>query len=74
MQYLAVFVAIFAATAQAKALGSDGDMFKMSFTSIKDEAEKFSQHCRDALNGEGPTFTIDVSDHTLSKGVGEGRR
>lgn len=71
MKSFAFFVALFAAGASAKSVASDGDAFKLSFSSIKDEADKFSARCRDALNGEGPTFTIDVSDHSLSDGVGE---
>lgn len=71
MKTVAFFVALFAASASAKSAASDSDAFKLSFSSIKDEADKFSARCRDALNGEGPTFTIDVSDHSLSDGVGE---
>lgn len=68
MQSFAFFIALLA-TANAKLLG-DG-AFKMKFSSVKEEAEKFSHKCREELNEEGPTFTIDVSDHTLGKGVGE---
>lgn len=71
MKSFAFFVALFAAGASAKHVANDADAFKLSFSSIKDEADKFSARCRDALNGEGPTFTIDVSDHSLSDGVGE---
>lgn len=71
MQSFAFFVALFAAGASAKSMSSDPDNFKLSFSSIKDETTKFSSQCRNVLNGEGPTFTVDVSDHTLSGGVGE---
>lgn len=72
MQSLAFFLALFAATSQGKQLlGADGDVFKMKFSSIKNEAERFTQHARDVLNGEGPTFTLDIKDHSLAQGVGE---
>ncbi|CAM9090966.1 unnamed protein product [Scytosiphon promiscuus] len=71
MKTFAFFVAMFAATDAWKTGGVlEDNGFGSKFTSIKEEAEKFSDACRDALNGEGPTFTIDVSDHSLSSGVG----
>lgn len=70
MKSFAFFVAVFAATASARSVG-DSIKAKLDFGNIKDEADKFSQNVREVLNGEGPTFTVDVSDHTLSSGVGE---
>lgn len=74
MKGFAFFVAMFAASASAKSVAVSDDSFKLSFSSIKDEADKWSSRCRDALNGEGPTFTIDISDPSLSNGVGKRMR
>ncbi|CAN0057205.1 unnamed protein product [Ectocarpus fasciculatus] len=70
MKSFAFFVALFAATDAWKTVEVPEPSFGSRFTSIKEEADRFSAACRDVLNGEGPTFTIDVSDHSLSDGVG----
>lgn len=73
MKSFALFVALtFAASTNAwKQAELPEPTFGSRFTSIKEEADRFTTACRDVLNGEGPTFTIDVSDHSLSDGVGE---
>ena len=78
MKSFAFFVALFASTHQAqagwtrsKAVELPEPTFNSRFTSIKEEADRFTTSVRDVLNGEGPTFTIEVSDHTLGDGVGE---
>lgn len=71
MKSVAFFVALFAATDAWRTVEVPEPSFGSRFTSIKEEADRFSAACRDVLNGEGPTFTIDVSDHSLSDGVGE---
>lgn len=71
MKTCVFFVALFAATDAWKTVEVAEPTFGSRFTSIKEEADRFSAACRDVLNGEGPTFTIDVSDHSLGDGVGE---
>lgn len=71
MKTIAFFVALFAATDAWKGFEVAEPSFGDRFTSIKEEADRFSAGVREVLNGEGPTFTIDVSDHSLSDGVGE---
>lgn len=66
MKSFCFFVALFAASASAN--HGKGD-FKLLLSSLKDDC--FSSNGRDELNEEGPTFTIDVSDHSLSNGVGK---
>ncbi len=80
MKSFAFFVALFASAHQAeagwtrsKAVELPEATFGSRFTSIKEEADRFTTACREVLNGEGPTFTIEVSDHTLQDGVGEGK-
>lgn len=67
----AFLVSLVVATSQANVLGTDGNVFKLVISSIKNEAEKFTQRGRDDLNKEGPTFTVDVSDLSLPHGVGK---
>lgn len=74
MKFFAFFTVLYAAgvSASIQALfESDAPSKVKNFDSVKFGGEKFSERCRDVLNGEGPTFTIDVSDHTLADGVGE---
>lgn len=71
MKSFAFFVALFASANALKKVDLPEPSFGSRFTSIKEEADRFTTACRDVLNGEGPTFTIDVSDHSLSDGVGE---
>eukprot|EP00752_Nemacystus_decipiens_P009119 g8143.t1 len=70
MKSFAFFVALFASANAWKKAELPEPAFNSRFTSIKEEADRFTTACRDVLNGEGPTFTIDVSDHSLSDGVG----
>lgn len=78
MKFFAFLTAFYAAGVSANAIQalfeSDTPSKVKNFDSIKFGGEKFSERCRDVLNGEGPTFTIDVSDHTLAEGVGENQR
>lgn len=75
MKSFAFFTVLYAAggvSASIQALFESDTPSKVhNFESVKFGGNKFSERCRDALNGEGPTFTIDVSDHTLADGVGE---
>jgi len=80
MKSFAFFVALFASAHHAeagwtrsKAVELPEATFGSRFTSIKEEADRFTTACREVLNGEGPTLTIEVSDHTLQDGVGEGK-